>query len=275
MDRPQLLQHFDTLAETPDAVEKLRAFVLDFAVRGRLVTPSDALEQEPSWLQFCKDLDERLYNYDPASAAPFQIPDHWRWASLDDIAESCGQKKPDARFTYIDVGAIDNLRGVITRDVQVLNADEAPSRARKLVRFGSVIYSTVRPYLRNIAVVDRKFDPPPIVSTAFAVLHPKPFLSARFLFLWLRSGPLLEDVSAKMKGVAYPAISDSDFWERLIPVPPPSEQRRIVTKVEELLALCDELEVRLTTAQTAAAALLDATLRNLLEGNGSGTKQIK
>src|SRR6266550_6294979 len=160
MDRTQLLQHFDTLAETPEAVAKLRALVLDLAVRGRLVPQASKSDKDPAWLKFCAEL------YDPAESdgaippPPFVAPEHWHWAFLEEVAEPCGQKKPDKRFTYVDVGAIDNLRGAITPDVQVLEADEAPSRARKLVRSGSVIYSTVRPYLRNIAVVDQEFNPP-------------------------------------------------------------------------------------------------------------------
>jgi type I restriction enzyme S subunit len=67
-----------------------------------------------------------------------------------------------------------------------------------------------------------------------------------------------------MKGVAYPAISDSDFWRCQIAVPPPEEQRRIVAKVDELLRWCDELETQLTAARTTGAHLLDATLHQLL-----------
>jgi type I restriction enzyme S subunit len=261
MDRAQLLQHFDTLAETPDAVAKLRTFVLDLAVRGRLVPQASKPEKDAAWQKFCRELDERVYN--PESPALFEIPDGWRWVVLDAIAEPCGQKKPDKRFTYIDVGAIDNVRGAITPDVQVLDAHEAPSRARKLVRSNSVIYSTVRPYLRNIAVIEKEFDPPAIVSTAFAVLHPKPFLNSRFLFHWLRSAPFQEDVAAKMKGVAYPAISDSEFWECPIPVPPPEEQRRIVAKVGELLALCDELEARQTAVREHRVRIVRSALDHL------------
>jgi type I restriction enzyme S subunit len=257
MNRAQLLQHFDTLAETPDAVAKLRAFVLDLAVRGQLVPQTSKLDKDADWQKFCGELDEH------ESPSLFEVPDAWRWVALDEIAESCGQKKPDKRFTYIDVGAIDNVRGVIMPDLQILEADEAPSRARKLIRANSIIYSTVRPNLRNIAIIEKDFDPPAIVSTAFAVLHPKPFLNSRYLFLWLRSAPFQADVAAKMKGVAYPAISDSELWQCPIPIPPPEEQRRIVAKVEELLALCDELEARQTAAREHRTRLVRSALDHL------------
>jgi len=144
MNRAQLLQHFDTLAETPDAVAKLRAFVLDLAVRGQLVPQTSKLDKDADWQKFCGELDEH------ESPSLFEVPDAWRWVALDEIAESCGQKKPDKRFTYIDVGAIDNVRGVIMPDLQILEADEAPSRARKLIRANSIIYSTGR--VRDLSV---------------------------------------------------------------------------------------------------------------------------
>ena len=266
MDGSQLLQHFESLADTPDAVAKLRAFVLDLAVRGRLVPRGEEADKDPAWLDFRAELDTPTQGAGGIPQPPFEAPSHWCWALLEVVAEPCGQKKPDAPFTYIDVGAIDNERGVIRTDVEVLTHEDAPSRARKLVNLDSVIYSTVRPYLSNVAVIDRKFTPPAIVSTAFAVLHPHVFLESRYLFYWLRSQPFQEEVAAKMKGVAYPAISDSDFWQCQIAVPPPQEQRRIVAKVEELLALCDALEARLRTAQTTATHLLDATLDRALKG---------
>ena len=82
------------------------------------------------------------------------------------------QGKPETHFTYIDVSAIDNQSGRLTDDLAVLSPEQAPSRARKFVERDCVIYSTVRPYLRNIAVIDRDFEPLPIVSTAFAVIKP-------------------------------------------------------------------------------------------------------
>src|SRR5882762_10304360 len=105
MDGPQLLQHFDTLADTPDAILKLRAFVLDLAVRGLLVPQASKPESDPSWQKFCAGLDERGRNSE--SPALYEIPYGWHWVVLGAVADPCGQKKPDERFTYIDVGAID------------------------------------------------------------------------------------------------------------------------------------------------------------------------
>ena len=176
-------EKFDQFADAPDAVAKMRELVLELALRGKLCEPSPTPETHPGWLAFYKERVERTYSYDPGPPPPFEIPDHWEWCVLDEVAKPCGQKKPDEKFTYIDVGSIDNVRGELKSELDTIEAAAAPSRARKLAQPGSVIYATVRPYLKNIAVIEKDFSPPAIISTAFAILHPLPFGDSRFLFL--------------------------------------------------------------------------------------------
>ena len=258
-------EKFELLADAPDAVGRMRELVLRLAFQGSLSDRTAADETDETWVAFRADLDAREYSYDPGPPPPHDLPDAWRWCVLDDIAANCGQKAPDSQFTYIDVGSIDNLRGEIRHDAQILDAQSAPSRARKKVERGAVIFSTVRPYLRNVALIERDFDPPAIASTAFAVLCPSTVLDSRFLFFWLRSPAFEAEVSARMKGVAYPAISDRDFWGCPIPLPPLAEQKRIVAKVEELMALCDRLEAQQQERATRHAALARASLARFAE----------
>lgn len=80
-----------------------------------------------------------------------------------------GQKRPEARFAYIDISSIDNVNQKLGQET-VINAADAPSRARKLVAKNDVLYATVRPYLHNACIVDKDFNIEPIASTGFAVL---------------------------------------------------------------------------------------------------------
>jgi type I restriction enzyme S subunit len=165
---------------------------------------------------------------------------------------------------YAAVSAIDNTRGRIASP-SIVASDDAPSRARKLVRRGTVIYSTVRPYLLNIAVIDRDFSPAPIASTAFAILHPLSDLSSRFIFWFLRSPVFVRYVESVQTGIAYPAVNDAQFFVGLIPLPPILEQHRIVAKVDELMALCDRLEAEQTDARAAHTKLVETLLGTLTQ----------
>lgn len=173
-----------------------------------------------------------------------------------------GQTVPKTDFTYIDVTAIDKEHGCIAAP-QILSASEAPSRARKLVQQGDVIYSCVRPYLLNIAVVDSEFEPSPIASTAFAVMYGFGFVLPQYLWVTLRSPFMVECVETRMRGQAYPAINDSDFAVLPIPLPPLAEQYRIVARVDELMALCDQLESAKTEREQSRDRLLAASLHRL------------
>ncbi len=198
----------------------------------------------------------------PAGKAgvPYQVPEGWVWVNIREVTHEWGQKTPDKDFIYIDVGSIDNSKGIIIDNPQVLAPEDAPSRARKIVKQGTVIYSTVRPYLLNIAIVERTYNEEPIASTAFAIMHPLDGLNGKFLYRYLNSQIFIAFVESKQKGVAYPAISDGDLFQGTIPLPPLAEQKRIVAKIDELMALCDNLVKQIDLATAKQTALFDAVL---------------
>jgi type I restriction enzyme S subunit len=205
----------------------------------------------------------RLANQLENSSFNLPLPESWCWVSLAEIGHDWGQKVPDNEFTYIDVGAINKDRGLI-QDYNILDPESAPSRARKLVKKDSVIYSTVRPYLLNIAVIQSDINPEPIVSTAFAVIHPLGGISSSYVSNYLRSNIFIQYVESCQTGIAYPAINDKQFFSGLIALPPLAEQYRIVAKVDELMALCDQLKESLQQAQQTQIDLADAVVENAL-----------
>ncbi|MBK9975006.1 MAG: restriction endonuclease subunit S [Planctomycetes bacterium] len=277
MTPQDLIAAFDTLAEAPNAADRLRELVLQLAVRGKLVpqNPDDEPAEQllerarQSRLQLVASGEIRAKRL-PRLATdelPHEVPAGWAWAQIADCAHDLGQGEPTSRFSYVDVSAIDNEKGTIGETVAVIEPADAPSRARKRVGRGCVIYSTVRPYLNNIAVLDREFDPEPIVSTAFSVLMPHEGISARYLYFYLRSPVFVDYVNAKQKGVAYPAINDGDFQQGYVPVPPAAEQRRIVARVEELMGLLDRLEAARDARETTRQALRDSALAALQQAD--------
>ena len=193
---------------------------------------------------------------------PYELPFNWLWTRIREVTSDRGQTVPDSLFTYIDVTAIDKEAGYIA-EAKSLYAHEAPSRARKLVRKGDVVYSCVRPYLLNIAVVDEDLEPEPIASTAFAVLNGFDLVLSRYQWIVLRSPFIVGLVEASMRGQAYPAINDSDFALLPFPLPPLAEQHRIVAKVDELMTLCDRLEAARMEREATRDRMATASLARL------------
>jgi len=272
----QLLAHFDRISDAPDAIPRLRRFILDLAVRGKLVEQDPRDEPASELLKRIQAEKERLVkageirkeNPFPrveAEETPFASPAGWEWVRIRQVTSDRGQATPDNDFTYIDVTAINKEVGRVA-DAKVLSASDAPSRARKLVRTGDVLYSCVRPYLLNIAVIESDIVPSPIASTAFAVLDGFGLILSKYLWIVLRSPFMVECVEGKMRGQAYPAINDSDFALLPLPLPPLAEQQRIVAKVDDLMALCDRLEAAQAERESRRDRLVASSLSRLNNG---------
>ena len=178
---------------------------------------------------------------------PFEIPDNWKWNRLRNLVYNRGQKTPVKEFSYIDIGSIDNIHQRLNDNETIIPAAEAPSRARKIVGLGDILYSTVRPYLHNACIIDKNFRAEPIASTGFAVLTCYKGVNSKYLLYYMLSPAFDQYANAtdNAKGVAYPAINDEKLYKAVVPLPPLAEQQRIVEKLDKLLPLCDSLEEKL------------------------------
>lgn len=145
---------------------------------------------------------------------------------------------PDTEIEYIDIGNV--LRTGEIVGTQRMTFGVSPSRARRSVRHGDTIISTVRTYLEAIAFMQ---DPPQstVVSTGFAVLRPQPNVDGRFLYFAVRAKPFIAAVAAHSTGVSYPAITPSDLGGLHIDLPPLPEQRAITAFLDRETAHIDEL----------------------------------
>jgi len=138
----------------------------------------------------------------------------------------------DGTFRYIDLSSVDNGAKVV-RSIQDIRFEDAPSRARQLVKRDDVLVSTVRPNLNGVAKLDDKFDGA-TASTGFCVLRPKPqAVSSNYLFQWVKSPMFVSDMTRKATGQSYPAVSDRIISESLVPLPPLDEQRRIAAILDQ------------------------------------------
>jgi len=235
--------------------EDMKKSVLQYAIQGKLVEqrPEEGTAEElyrqiqvekQKLIKAGKIKKEKPLPEIAEDEIPFDIPESWKWVRIGALTYNWGQKTPDSRFCYIDVGSVNNTSHTLNKENTVVEAKDASSRAKKIVKKGDVIFATIRPYLKNICIIDKKFPCEPIASTAFAVMHCPEGLLNKYLYYYLLSPTFMRFANArdKAKGVAYPAIGEKDFFNGIIALPPVAEQKRIVAKLEEILPLCERLK---------------------------------
>ncbi len=186
-------------------------------------------------------------------------------ASIND--EALGEDTdPDYEIEYVDIGNVDSSGKIDT--VTPYRFADAPSRARRRVRDGDVIVSTVRTYLQAIASINA---PPEnlVVSTGFAVVRPLAnLLGADYCKYALREPTFLAEVVKRSVGVSYPAINASDLGNIPIYLPDPMEQHTIAeyldretVRIDKLIAAKERWLEILT--EKRRAVILNAVTRGL------------
>ena len=217
------------------AIDKAKSKILDLAIHGKLV-PQDP-NDEPA-IELLKRINPKFEACD-VKDCPYTIPQSWEWVSGIDIFESMKSSSPSCEtFKYIDIDAVDNKCHQII-SIKHIQTKEAPSRASRYTERGNVLFSMVRPYLRNIAMVPEDGC---IASTGFFVCRDKTCLNNSFCLYLMLSNYVVDGLNAFMKGDNSPSINKSQIESFLFPLPPLEEQLRIVAKIEELFAVLDGIK---------------------------------
>lgn len=160
-----------------------------------------------------------------------EIPEHWDFKRLKNVAshndEALDERTdPDLEIEYVDISSVSLVNGIEKTEVMLF--EKAPSRARRKVKNGDIIVSTVRTYLKAIAPI---CEPPEnmVVSTGFAVVRPKENFFSGFAGYLLQSNGFVGDVVANSVGVSYPATNASDLV-RIPAVEPPLEEQKAIAR---------------------------------------------
>ena len=170
-----------------------------------------------------------------------EMPAHWQvrrlkyWVGINE-ANLTEETDPDFTFRYVEIGAV-STGALIDEPSEICFAD-APSRARRIVRKGDTIVSTVRTYLKAVWFADQK-DENLICSTGFAVLTPRQGTEPRFLKYLAQSNSFTDRMSAESVGTAYPAIAEGKFSSFHICIPPFPEQTVIAAHLDKATAAID------------------------------------
>lgn len=145
---------------------------------------------------------------------------------------------PNTKFDYIDVSSVSNLYFKI-ENTQKIKGKDAPSRARRLVKENDVIFATVRPTLKRIAIIPKELDNQ-ICSTGYFILRPNPEINHRYLFYSLFTKDFLSNMEKLQKGASYPAVTDNDMRNQELSFPTLPEQQRIVDILDQTFAAIDQ-----------------------------------
>ena len=191
------------------------------------------------------------------------LPKGWELTTIGEICEKVDKVDPsiapNEEIQYIDISGIDNklLRIV---DTKTYLGKDAPSRARQKVKAHDVVVSTVRTYLKNIALVPAELDGQ-VASTGFCVLRAGDEWLNKYLFYFVQSDDVLKEIGKQQRGTSYPAVRDSDIKAQFIPVPPKKDTKRIVSAIETQMGRLAAAVARLHAAKAKLKRYKQAVLK--------------
>ena len=162
-----------------------------------------------------------------------EIPEGWTTTKIKFVAsyndEVLSEDSADKDIEYVEIGDVQYGKG-ITGSANYLFKD-APSRARRITRKGDIIVSTVRTYLKAVAVIKKDGL---IVSTGFVVIRPKSNVDAHFLAYAILNSAIISEVEKNSVGTSYPAVNAWEVVDIKVPIPPIEEQKRIALYLSEI-----------------------------------------
>jgi type I restriction enzyme S subunit len=272
----RICDNFDLLYDAPETVGQLRQAILQLAVQGKLVAQDMGGEPAAVLLEKIKGEKERLVKENKIKKAkllpiidfdeiPHNLPDNWEWVRLGEVVNYNGAKKVSSSEIPEDAWllGLEDIEKDTSRIIQRVTFKDKRSKSTK-AKFeeGDVLYGKLRPYLNKVIVADKDG----FCTTEIVPLKGYYGLFAKYLMYALKQPGFLEYVNSKTYGINLPRLGTEDARSALIPLPPLEEQKRIVAKVDQLMALCDELEAGLVQAQTEGGELMEAVVHHVLAG---------
>jgi type I restriction enzyme S subunit len=200
---------------------------------------------------------------------PDDLPNGWTKTTLGQVCLPVAKINPessDAEITYFDIGGIDNEKNRIA-ETTIIPGRDASSRARQALRKNDILFSTVRPYLKKIAQIEKDYNNP-IASTGFAVIRCAEGISPQFVFFQVLSQKFLEPLIALQTGSSYPAVRASEVFAQSIVLAPTAEQERLSAKLRAALLAVERAEIAARRAkerlQRYRTSVLDAAVTGKL-----------
>jgi type I restriction enzyme S subunit len=277
MNPAQLLSHFDRISDAPDAIPRLRRFILDLAVRGKLVEQDP--RDEPA-LELLKRISaerarrsnqgatpkNRAVSQDVPDEMPFELPQSWVWASLGQVSQYGLPDKVDSnKMISANTWVLDleDIEKDTSRLIERVTSSARPFQSSK-TRFkqGDVLFGKLRPYLNKVLVADSDG----VCTTEIVPIRGFGGIAPEYIRLALKSPLTMKCIDRLMYGMKMPRLGTEDALGLNFPIPPLAEQHRIVAKVDELMSLCDRLEAAQNERESRRDRLVASSLDRLSNG---------
>jgi type I restriction enzyme S subunit len=279
MNAERLLKHYESIADAPEAIARLRRFIFDLAVRGKLVPQDPNDEPASELLKRIAAEKARLIKAGvirtpkPSEAIrdeelPITLPKNWGWLRLCDIGNLSGGMTPSMNRADFWGGDIVWLSPKDIKTNEVSNSElritaKGLSETRlELYRPGCLFMVARSGILKRIFPVSIN-RVPAAANQDMKVLVP--FLDGQERYLQIMFQGLTDFILDELvkTGTTVQSLKYAEFEQQPFPLPPLAEQRRIVAKVDELMALCDRLEAARAEREAVRDQLAGATLARL------------
>ena len=279
MNADRLLTHYERIADAPDAIVRLRRFILDLAVRGKLVGQDPNDEPASELLKRIAAEKARLVKAGEIRKprdldggndlpTPFEVPTCWRCVRLDGVGAIIGGGTPSASdadnfadpgtgvpwLTPADLGGFSER--FISRGARDLSEKGLQTSSATLMPAGTVLFTSRAP-IGYIAIAANPIS----TNQGFKSIVPYVPDCSRFIALAMKT--FAPEIDAKAPGTTFKEVSGKIVAGVSFSLPPLAEQRRIVAKVDELMALCDRLEAARAEREATRDRLATASLARL------------
>jgi type I restriction enzyme S subunit len=171
-------------------------------------------------------------------------------------------------FQYVDLSSVSRETLEVT-DTAIVTNETAPSRAKKIIEIGDVIFATTRPTLKRATIINENLDGQ-ICSTGYVVLRPNHQVSSEWVFFYLLTSTFMDRMESLQRGASYPAVTDSDVKGSLIAVPPLPEQQQIVAILDQAFEAIDQAKANIEKNIENAKELFQSKLNDIFSQKGEG-----
>lgn len=279
MNADRLVGLYERIADAPDAVDRLRQLILTLAVRGKLVSQDGNDEPASALLKRIAAEKARLTKAGnigrgkplpplPRSGLPFDIPYGWTWVRLGELSKFVTSGSRDWAEHYSQQGAIFVRMGNLSKghyrlrldNIQRVSPPPDGEGTRTRLEAGDILIS-ITGDVGMLGLIPEDFGEA-YINQHTAVVRPMPEMKGRFLAELFRSPFAQDQFNEPQRGIKN-SFRLTDITQFIVPLPPLAEQKRIVAKLDELMALCDQLEKSRTAREQTRNHLTAASLARL------------